>query len=200
MNDGILNLVLMIILGTVSSVAIYIIINRLSKKIIWFFQLYPESQSIMNIASKFISFFVSIIVFFLFLRIGLMKAGFDFTSKFIESTVLILPRYISAVLVILFGKFAIKILDNIVEKYDFEYKQEFLAIVNTILLVAFVITAFMMIGIDVDVFSSIFNAVILSLGIMIAIIIGIPIGLRIYDSKKNKHKSKIKRSHYMSEK
>ena len=194
MSEGAISLILLAILGVICGIVAYLVMNRISKKLIWFFQLYPESQLIINLASKFISGFVSIIIFLLFLRKGLLIAGLDFTSKFIEDTILILPKYLTAVIIIIFGKFAIKIMDNVVEKYDFEYKQEFLAIVNTILLIAFILTAFFMIGINVDIFSEIFKTIVFSLGMMIALIIGIPVGLRVYESGKMKEGPHRKKS------
>lgn len=196
MNESLLNMILIIVIGTLVSLTVFFILNKSIKKIIWFFQLYPESQSMLNFSLKFISGFISTIVFLLFLRVGLRQAGLEFTSKFIEDTILILPKYIFAISILLLGKYATKITDGIFEKYSFKYKQEFLAVVNMIFFLTFVITSLSIIGVNVDIFSEIFKTIIFSLGLIIALIIGIPVGLRLYDSgaflekKKSRNKRK----------
>lgn len=182
MNENLLNMILIVVIGTLVSLAVFFILNKSIKKIIWFFQLYPESQSVLNFSLKFISGFTSMIIFLLFLRIGLRQAGLEFTSKFIEDTILVLPKYIFAILILLLGKYATKITDGIFEKYSFGYKQEFLAVINMIFFLTFVITSLSIIGVNVDIFSEIFKTIIFSLGLIIALIIGIPVGLRLYDS------------------
>jgi len=68
MNEEILYPALLIIAGIIISTALLILLTKLSNRIIRLFDLYPESRGILTIALKVITWFISLIVFSIFLR------------------------------------------------------------------------------------------------------------------------------------
>ena len=195
MNGTIIYPTLLIVSGIFISATILIFLSYFSKKITKFFGFYPESRSILGISLKIVSGFLSIMVFFIFLRLALKILGLEFTKNIIETVIMASPRYILAVILICFGSYISRALKERSKDYTFEFKERMLLVLDLIIHMTFIFTAFYMVGIEIVFFLEFYRIILLIVGAIVALIvsmtIGIPLGMNIYEKmKKEKRSSK----------
>ncbi len=192
MNEDILIPALIIAGGAIVSVILYLFLLKSSNKILRMFQLYPESQDILKLSLRFISSFLCIVVFLVFLRKALAIIGLNFTVEFIESIILNSGKYFSAFLVVGGGFYISRMLNEKFKRIDNNFRPyvSFLSIliVNT----AFILTGLTIVGINIIVFLEVYKIILLTLGITLSLIIGIPLGLYL-SNKINNKKRKTKK-------
>lgn len=192
MNEEILYPTLLIILGVLAGTTVIIFLTRTSNYLIRFFQFYPESKGILKIALKFISWFVGIIVFLLFLRLALRMAGLEFTTQFIEQFLTILPNYITAIIIVLSGAYLSRLIRERSKTNTFEFKQHLLLIMDFIVNITFILAALQNIGINITVFLELYKVILFVLGLILAFIVGIPTALILYQRIYKKDSSRKK--------
>jgi hypothetical protein len=192
MDDEIIYPSLLIIFGILVSTVAIILLTKFSNRIVRFFQLYPESRGILSLSLKFISWFVGIIIFLLFLRLALRLWGLEFTTGFVEDIIEISPRYIVAMVLILAGAYVSRTVNEKSRDYDFEFKNGALLVINFIIYMTFLFTALYSIGVDMSFFIEFYKAVLWTIGAILALVIGIavgiPIGMGIYERAKKSRK------------
>ena len=141
MNEEILYPALLIISGILISAIILILLTRLSNRIVRLFDLYPESKGIWGIALKVISWFISIIVFFIFFRWALVFLNLEFTKIIIEGIIKSSPKYILAIIILILGFYASRLIRERSKDYHFEFKERMLLIMDLIIHMTFIFTA-----------------------------------------------------------
>ena len=190
MNEHYIYAALLFVVGILVSATAIIFLTRVSNKILHFFQLYPESKTILKLSLKFISWFVGFLCFLIFLRLALLQLGLEFTKNFIETVILQSSKYILAVLIILGGFYVSRIVKERFQTYTFEYKDRMMFFVDVIIHMTFILTALYAVGINIVVFLELYKVIIWTVGLIIALtismMIGIPLGINIYDSMKQK--------------
>lgn len=183
---------LMVVGGILISSIVIIFFNSLSKKLIRLFQLYPESKGILRVAFQAISWFIGIIVFLLFFRLGLKALNLNFTISVIEKVILSSPRYIIAIFIIIIGFYVTRLIKERSRDYYFEYKGQLLMAMDFMIHLAFILTAFYSIGINVSVFLEIYKILLWIIAAVIILVIsmavGIPLGINVYKSTMRKSK------------
>ena len=192
MNGDIIYPSLLIISGVLLSSILIIFLTRFSNRIIRLFELYPESRGVLNISLKFISWFAGIILFLIFSRLALRMWGLEFTTKLIEDTIRVSPKYILALLIILCGFYVSRIIRERSKEYNFEFKNRMLLIIDFIVHMTFIFTALYSIGINMLFFLEFYKVILWIIGAIIALVIsmtiGIPIGISIYEKMQKERK------------
>jgi len=196
MNEEILYPALLIVSGILLSAAMLIFLTRISNKIIRLVDLYPESRGILSIALKVVSWFISLIIFFIFLRWALIVLNLEFTKGIIEGIISSSPKYILAVVILILGFYASRLIRERSRDYHFEFKERMLLVMDLVIQMTFIFTALYSIGINMIFFLELYKVLLWIIGAIIALIIsmtiGIPLGISIYDRMK---KEKRKKSH-----
>ena len=192
MNEEILYPALLIISGILISVVVLIFLNRVSNKIIRLFDLYPESKGILKIALKVISWFICLIIFSIFLRWALVMLNLEFTKGLIESVITSSPKYILAVVILILGFYASRLIRERSKDYHFEFKERMLLVMDLIIHMTFIFTALYSIGVKMEFFLEFYKVLLWIIGAIIALIvsmtIGIPLGMSIYEKMKREKK------------
>lgn len=198
MNEEILYLALLLISGVIISTVVIIFLTRLSNKIVKFFELYPESKSLLNISTKIISWFIGAIVLLIFIRWALVFLNLEFTTKLTEDLIGLAPRYILAILLILSGFYTTRLITERSKDYKFELKDRFLLVIEFIVHMTFMFTALYTIGVNMAFFLEFYKTILWVVGGIIALIVsmtvGIPLGINIHEQMKKKKKLGKKRS------
>jgi len=195
MNEEILYPALLIIAGIIISTALLILLTKLSNRIIRLFDLYPESRGILTIALKVITWFISLIVFSIFLRWALMILNLEFTKNLIESIITSSPKYILAIVILILGFYASRLIRERSKDYHFEFKERMLLVMDLIIHMTFIFTALYSIGVNMEFFLEFYKVLLWIISAIIALIIsmtiGIPLGISIYEKmKKEKRKNR----------
>ena len=188
MDEDILIPALIISGGAIVSVVFYLVLLKSSNKILRMFQLYPESQDILKLTLRFISSFLSIILFLVFLRKALAIIGLQFTVELIENVILNSGKYLSALVVVLGGYYISKRINEKVRETDTRFKQHLYFLNNLVVNTAFILTGLTIIGIDIIVFLEVYKIILLTIGITLSLIIGIPIGVHLSNKVNNKQR------------
>src|SRR3989338_5275470 len=192
MNEKIIYPAVLIISGILLSTLVIIFLSRISNKIIRFFELYPESKGILNISLKIISWFIGIIIFFIFFRWALVLLNLEFTQMIIEGIITSLPKYILAVVILILGFYASRLIRERSKDYHFEFKERTLLVMDLIIHMTFIFTALYSIGINMIFFLEFYRVILWIIGAIVALVIsmtvGIPLGMSIYDKMKKEKK------------
>ena len=193
MNGNLIYPILLIISGILLSVISIILLDRFFKGIIRFFDLYPESKGILKFSLKIISRLTGLIIFLVLLRLALRIIGLDFTTAFVEQMINAAPKYIVALIIVLLGFYLSRMLREKSRAYEFKFKNQLMLFIDFMINMAFIITAFAYVGINIDVFLEIYKVLVWTIGITIALvvsmIIGIPLAIKLY--KKTQNSSRI---------
>ena len=194
MNGDLIYPILLIISGIVLSVLSIILLDRFFKNIIRFFELYPESKGILKFSLKIISRLTGLIVFLVLLRLALRIIGLDFTTAFVEQMINIAPKYIVALIIVLLGFYLSRLLREKSRTYEFKFKNQLLLFIDFMINMAFIMTAFAYVGINIGVFLEIYKVFLWTIGIIIALvvsmIIGIPLAINLYKKAQNSSRNK----------
>lgn len=193
MNDVLIYPSLLIVSGLLVSTLVIIFLAHASRKITRHFQLYPESRGILNFSLEFISWFIGLVVFLLFLRLALRLLGLEFTQNVVETVILSSPKYIIATLLILAGFYVSRVIRDKTSDHKFEYKSSLLLVGDFIINLTFVFTALYTIGVQIVFFVEFYRTVLWTTGAIVALIIsmtvGIPLGMTIYERAKKEGKA-----------
>ncbi len=193
MSEDILIPALIIVGGFIVSVILYLFLLKFSNKILRMFQLYQESQDMLKLSLRIISFFICIVVFLVFLRKALAIIGLNFTVEFIESIILNSGKYFSAFLVVLGGVYLSRIINQKFKGRDVKLRSYIYFLSNLIINTAFILTGLTMVGINIIVFLEVYKIILLTIGIVLSLAIGIPFGVYISNKINNKpRKTKVK--------
>ena len=103
MNEDIFYPSVLIVAGVLFGTLVIIFLTRVSNRLLHFFQFYPESQEILRYSLRFISWFIGIAGFLVFLRLALRMIGLEVTTLLIEQLINALPNYVLAVVIVLSG-------------------------------------------------------------------------------------------------
>lgn len=194
MNEEIIYPALLVISGILLSTILLIFLTRMSNKIIRLFDLYPESKGILDISLKIISCFISIILFFIFLRWALVFLNREFTTKLVETLILASPKYILAIVILILGFYASRLIRERSKDYHFEFKERMLLVMDLIIHMTFIFTALYSIGVNMVFFLEFYKTLLWIIGAIIVLIIsmtiGIPLGISIYEKMKKEKKKK----------
>ena len=148
MNEHIIYPVLLIVSGILISTIVIIFLTRLFHRITKFFELYPESKGILDMSLKIICWFIGLIIFLIFLRWALMTLNREFTKNFVENIITASPKYVLAVVIIILGFYASRLIRERSKDYQFELKERMLFIMDLIIQMTFIFTALYTIGIN----------------------------------------------------
>lgn len=196
MNGDIIYPALLIISGILVSAIVIIFLTRFSKKVIKLFEFYPESKSILAISLKIVSWFIGVIIFFVFLRLALKMLNLEFTKNLIESIITASPKYILAVVLIVLGFYVSRVVRERSKDYRFEFKERILLVLDLIIHMTFIFTALYSLGINVVFFLELYKVLLWIIGAIVALIIsmtiGIPLGMGIYEKMKKERRSSKK--------
>ena len=195
MNENIIIPALIISGGALVSIILYLFLRNFSNKIIRMFQLYPESQDILKLSLRIISFFLCIVIFLVFLRKALAIIGLIFTTELIESIILNSGKYFTAFLTILGGFYISRKINEKIKGADTKFKPYFHFLSSSIINTAFILTGLTIVGIDISVFLEVYKIILLILGITLSLIIGIPLGVYISNKINNKKRKANKKPH-----
>ncbi len=188
MNEDILVPAIIISGGAFVSVILYLFLLKSSNKILRMFQLYPESQDVLKLSLRFISSFLSIMIFLVFLRKALRIIGLDFTAGFIENILLGAGKYFAAFLVILCGFYISRRINEKIKGADTRFRSYFYFLSNLVVNTAFILTGLTIVGIDITVFLEVYKIILLTIGITLSLIIGIPLGVYFSNKINNKRR------------
>ncbi len=192
MNEQIIYTVLLIVGGILISTIVIIVLTRFFNKIVKFFELYPESKGILNFSLRFISWFVGVIIFLIFVRLALKLLDLEFTMKITENVIKLAPKYILATLLILAGFYTTRLIRERSKDYRFEFKERVLLIMGFIVHMTFMFTALYTIGVNMTFFLEFYKIVLWVIGGIVALIIsmtiGIPLGISIYEKMKKENR------------
>ena len=191
MNEDILIPTVIISGGAFISVILYLFLLKISNKMLRMFQLYPESQDVLKLSLRFISSFICIMIFLIFLRKGLKIIGLDFTVDVIENIILGSGKYFSAFLIVFGGFYISKKINEKIKGINTGVRQYLYFLSNLVINTAFILTALTVVGINITVFVQVYKIILLTLGITLSLIIGIPLGIY-FSNKINKKKRKAK--------
>jgi len=196
MNGDIIYPSLLIILGVLLSSVVIIVLTRFFNKIIKLFELYPESRGVLNISLKFISWFTSLIIFLIFVRLALRMWGLDFTTKLIEDIIKASPKYVLALLIILCGFYVSRVIKEKSKDYTFEFKNRMLLVIDFIVHMTFIFTALYSIGVNILFFLEFYKVILWIIGAIVVLVIsmaiGIPLGISIYERMKKERRANKK--------
>ena len=196
MNVDIVYPVLLIISGILVSTIAIIFLTRFSNKVTRLFEFYPESKSILALSLKIVSWFIGVIIFFIFLRLALKMLDLEFTKNLIENVITASPKYILAVVLIVLGFYVSRIVRERSKDYKFEFKERMLLVLDLIIHMTFIFTALYSIGINVVFFLELYKVLLWIIGAIVALIIsmtiGIPLGVSIYEKMKKERRSSKK--------
>src|SRR3989344_7072283 len=192
MNENILYPALLIISGILISTLVIIFLTRFSNRITKFFELYPESRGILGISLKIICWFIGLVIFLIFLRWALVILNREFTKNFVESIITSSPKYILAVVIIILGFYASRLIRERSKDYQFEFKERILFVMDLIIQMTFIFTALYSIGINVVFFLEFYKVLLWIIGTIVALVIsmtiGIPLGISIYEKMKEERR------------
>ena len=192
MNENVFYPALLIISGLLISTIVIIFLTRLSNKITKFFELYPESRGILSISLRLICGFIGLIIFLIFFRWALIILNREFTKNFVESIITASPKYILAVVIIILGFYASRLIRERSKDYQFEFKERMLLVMDLIIQMTFIFTALYSIGVNMVFFLEFYKVLLWVIGAIIALIIsmtiGIPLGINIYEQMKKERK------------
>lgn len=184
MEQNLTYAIILVISGAIASGILISVLARASHKLLRSFQLYPESRGVMDLALKFITWFIGLCVFLVFLRWALLALGLSFTTRLVEEIIVLSPRYILAALILLCGFYVTRIIRERSKGYDFEYKNRALLAVDVIVHMTFAFSALYMIGVNVMFFLEFYKVVLWSVAAIIILVvsmtIGIPLGISTY--------------------
>lgn len=196
MNGDIIYPALLIISGILVSAIAIILLTRFSNKVTKLFEFYPESKSILAISLKIVSWFISVIIFFVFLRLALKMLDLEFTKNLIESIITASPKYVLAVVLIVLGFYVSRIVRERSKDYKFEFKEIILLVLDLIIHMTFIFTALYSIGINIVFFLELYKVLLWIIGAIVTLIIsmtiGIPLGMSIYEKMKKERRSSSK--------
>lgn len=188
--------ILLIISGIMVSTLVIILLTRLSNSIIRFFELYPESKVLLSVSLKIISWFIGIIIFFIFFRWALVMLNLEFTKNLIEDLIKTSPKYILAIILIVLGFYISRLIRERSKDYRFEFKERMLLVMDMIIHMTFIFTALYSIGINMAFFLEFYKVLLYIIGAIVALVvsmtIGIPLGISIYEKIKKEQKSSRK--------
>ena len=194
MNPQILYPTILVVSGILMGTLALILLNRVSNYLLKLFQLYPESKSILKISLKAISWFLSLTLFLLFLRLALKMIGLDFTTMIVENLIKASPRYIIAITIILLGFYVSRAIKDKARNYEFEFKNQLILLLDFIVHMTFILTALSSIGINIIVFIEVYKVFLWMIGaifaLIISMVIGIPLGISIYNRSKKRKSEK----------
>lgn len=194
MNEQLIHSSLLIIIGIILSMGTTIFLLKKSNKTLKHFQLYPESKSVLSISLNILSWIVGIIIFLIFLRWSLRIWGLEFTTGIIEGLIVNSPKYIIAIFIIVCGFYVSRIIKERIKDYEFDFKDKILVVVDFIIHMTFVFTAFYTIGINITFFIEFYKVVLWIVGIIVAMIlsisIGMPLGMEIHNKIIKERKNK----------
>lgn len=190
MNEDILIPAIIISSGAFVSVILYLFLLKISNTTLRMFQLYPESQDILKLSLRFISSFLSIMIFLVFLRKALRIIGLDFTVEVIENIILGSGKYFSAFLVVFGGFYISRRINEKIKEINSGVRQYLYFLSNLVINTAFILTGLTVVGINITVFVQVYKIILLTIGITLSLIIGIPLG--IYFSNKINKQRKIR--------
>ncbi len=197
MNDTTLYPLLIAASGIFMAATILIFLTHFSKKVTRMLGFYPESRSILAISLKIISWFLCIIIFFVFLRLALKMLGLEFTKSIVESVIMASPKYILAVVLICLGSYVSRVIRERAKEYTFEAKERMLLILDLIIYMTFIFTAFYLVGIEIVFFLEFYKVILWIVGTIVALVIsmtiGIPLGMNIYEKMKKERRTPKKR-------
>lgn len=196
MNENIVYPAFLVISGIVASTIAIIFLKIFSKRVIKFFEFYPESKGILAVSLKIISWFTSVIIFFIFLRFALKMLNLEFTKNLIDAVIMASPRYILAVVLIFLGFYISRVVRERTKDYTFEFKERMLLVLDLIIHMTFIFSALYSIGINIVFFLELYKVLLWIIGAIVALIvsmtIGIPLGMSIYEKMKVERKSSKK--------
>ena len=192
MNENIIYTVLLIISGVLISTLVIIVLTRFSNRITKFFELYPESRGILGISLKIICWFIGLVIFLIFLRWALVILNREFTKNFVESIITSSPKYILAVVIIILGFYASRLIRERSKEYQFEFKERMLLVIDLIIQMTFIFTALYSIGVNMAFFLEFYKVILWIVGAIVALVIsmtiGIPLGISIHEKMKKEKK------------
>ena len=192
MNENILYPALLIISGILISTIVIIFLTRFSNRITKFFELYPESRGILGISLKIICWFIGLVIFLIFLRWALVILNREFTKNFVESIITSSPKYILAVVIIILGFYASRLIRERSKEYQFEFKERMLLVIDLIIQMTFIFTALYSIGVNMAFFLEFYKVILWIIGAIVALVIsmsiGIPLGISIHEKMKKEKK------------
>lgn len=185
MNDVLIYPSLLVVSGFLVSTLVIIFLTHASRRVTKHFQLYPESRGILNFSLKFISWFIGLVIFLLFLRLALRLLGLEFTQNVVETVILSAPKYIIATLLILAGFYVSRLIRDKTSDHKLEYKSSLLLVMDFIIHLTFVFSALYTIGVNIIFFVEFYRVVLWTTGAVVALIVsmtvGIPLGMTIYE-------------------
>ena len=192
MNENIIYTVLLIISGVLISTLVIIVLTRFSNRITKFFELYPESRGILGISLKIICWFIGLVIFLIFLRWALVILNREFTKNFVESIITSSPKYILAVVIIILGFYASRLIRERSKEYQFEFKERMLLVFDLIIQMTFIFTALYSLGVNMAFFLEFYKVILWIVGAIVALVIsmtiGIPLGISIHEKMKKEKK------------
>ena len=192
MNENILYPALLIISGILISTLVIIFLTRFSNRITKFFELYPESRGILGISLKIICWFIGLVIFLIFLRWALVILNREFTKNFVESIITSSPKYILAIIIIILGFYASRLIRERSKEYQFEFKERMLLVFDLIIQMTFIFTALYSIGVNMAFFLEFYKVILWIIGAIVALVIsmsiGIPLGISIHEKMKKEKK------------
>ena len=193
MNENILYPALLIISGILISTLVIIFLTRFSNRITKFFELYPESRGILGISLKIICWFMGLVIFLIFLRWALVILNREFTKNFVESIITSSPKYILAVVIIILGFYASRLIRERSKEYQFEFKERMLLVFDLIIQMTFIFTALYSLGVNMAFFLEFYKVILWIVGAIVALVIsmtiGIPLGISIHEKMKKEKRS-----------
>ena len=193
MNENILYPALLIISGILISTLVIIFLTRFSNRITKFFELYPESRGILGISLKIICWFIGLVIFLIFLRWALVILNREFTKNFVESIITSSPKYILAIIIIILGFYASRLIRERSKEYQFEFKERMLLVIDLIIQMTFIFTALYSIGVNMAFFLEFYKVILWIVGAIVALVIsmtiGIPLGISIHEKMKKEKKN-----------
>ena len=192
MNENILYPALLIISGILISTLVIIFLTRFSNRITKFFELYPESRGILGISLKIICWFIGLVIFLIFLRWALVILNREFTKNFVESIITSSPKYILAVVIIILGFYASRLIRERSKEYQFEFKERMLLVIDLMIQMTFIFTALYSLGVNMAFFLEFYKVILWIVGAIVALVIsmtiGIPLGISIHEKMKKEKK------------
>ena len=192
MNETIIYPVSLIVSGILISTLVIIVLTRFSNRITKFFELYPESRGILGISLKIISWFIGLVIFLIFLRLALIMLNKEFTKNFVENIIIASPKYILAIVIILLGFYASRLIRERSKDHQFEFKERMLLVMDLIIQMTFIFTALYSIGVNMVFFLEFYKVILWIIGAIVALVIsmtiGIPLGMSINEKMKEERK------------
>jgi|GEM_PF-6763336 len=139
----------------------------------------PFFVSFVDDSVKTISLLLSI---FLFLMISSFALKISYTNIFesvLDNIVIFLPRIFVVSLIFIISFIFMKTISNLSKKFDYKYASAFGIFLQSILLIAAILTILEYMGVQATPFLDLFRVVIYTVGLTIALSLGIAIGFSI---------------------